>query len=68
MSRADQSCKVELKKWYDQWGQVITTPTSPQTLGSINTLGFASAVAISGTYAYVADGNAGLAVIPLQCE
>jgi hypothetical protein len=36
--------------------------------GSVDTPGEARGVAISGTHAYVADGDYGLRILPIQCE
>ena len=46
----------------------ITNPKSPQIVGSVDTPGNAYDVAISGTFAYVADSGSGLQVLPLQCD
>ena len=46
----------------------MANPASPQILGGMDTPGFCSAVAISGTNAYVADGPSGFQVLPAQCK
>ncbi len=43
----------------------ITTPYSPPLVGGVDTPGEAQDVAISGDYAFVADGGAGLQVIDI---
>ena len=43
----------------------ITNPQSPQIVGSVDTPGEAFGVAVSGTYAYVADYRSGLQVIDI---
>ena len=43
----------------------ITNPASPQIVGSVDTPGYAYGVAVSGTYAYVADCDSGLQVIDI---
>jgi len=41
----------------------VSNPANPQRVGGYNTSGEAYGVAVSGNYAYVADGPAGLQVI-----
>jgi hypothetical protein len=43
----------------------ITNPLSPQIVGSVDTPGAARGVAVAGTFAYVADSNAGLQVVDI---
>jgi hypothetical protein len=44
----------------------VSNPSSPREVGAYDTPGNASGVAISGAYAYVADGGAGLRVIDIS--
>ena len=44
----------------------VSTPTSPIEVGSLDTPGDAQGVAVSGSYAYVADRLAGLRVIDVS--
>jgi hypothetical protein len=37
-------------------------------VGSVDTPDYALGVAVSGSYAYVADGDSGLHILPTQCE
>ena len=46
----------------------VTNPESPQIVGSVDTPGMANGVAISGDFAYIADGSAGLQIAWRQCE
>jgi hypothetical protein len=41
----------------------VTAPSAPRALGIVDTPGEATDVAVSGAYAYVADGSGGLQVI-----
>ncbi|MEO0068571.1 MAG: hypothetical protein ABIK23_05510 [candidate division WOR-3 bacterium] len=41
----------------------VTNPEAPARLGGYDTPGYARGVAVSGNYAYVADGDAGLRII-----
>ena len=43
----------------------VASPQSPHLVGRVNTLGGAQGVAVSGTFAYVADGHAGFQVIDI---
>jgi hypothetical protein len=44
----------------------ISNPVAPAILGGIDTPSFATAVAVSGNYAYVADGSTGLIAIDVS--
>jgi hypothetical protein len=44
----------------------ISNPSSPREVGAYDTPGSAVDVAVSGSYAYVADGGAGLRVIDVS--
>ena len=44
----------------------VSTPASPQIIGSVATPGQALSVAVVGTTAYVADGHIGLQVIDVS--
>jgi hypothetical protein len=41
----------------------VSNPSSPREVGFYETLGLAEDVAVSGTYAYVADGEGGLVIL-----
>jgi hypothetical protein len=44
----------------------VSNPSSPREVGAYDTPGSALGVAVSGTYAYVADGSEGLRVIDVS--
>jgi hypothetical protein len=46
----------------------ISEPESPALIHTVDTPGSANSVAVTGGYAYVADGNSGLAIARLQCD
>jgi hypothetical protein len=44
----------------------VSTPSSPTEVGFYDTPGYANGVAVTGSYAYVADGSAGLRVVDVS--
>jgi|GEM_PF-155861 len=46
----------------------ISDPYNPQILGTMDTLSYADGIAVSGNYAYIADGSTGLVIMPLPQE
>jgi hypothetical protein len=51
---------------YDSAVFDVSDPTNLRRLGSLNTIGAAVGVVVSGKYAYVADGRAGIEVIDVS--
>jgi hypothetical protein len=46
----------------------MTFPASPRIAGGAHASGLANGVALSDAYAYVANHDSGLTVLPAQCE
>ena len=46
----------------------ISTPNAPQIIGTMDTLAYTDTLDVSGDYAFVADGNPGLTIVPLAQE